>query len=79
MQVVIANATFREGLFAEISYKGIEWAEVSYDDVEGIFVLTIFAPGGSEDKYVFPLTDVQEALESAKRGIGVLGHEEETG
>jgi hypothetical protein len=74
MEVVIANATYREGLFADIGYKDIYWAMVSYDAASSTFIVEVFAPPGGEDKYVFPLEEVQEALERAKQKLMELGY-----
>lgn len=73
MEVVIANDS-RDELFADIGFEHYYWAEVIYDTSQRTFVITIFKPPEEGDQYIFRLSDVQEALERAKRRLMERGY-----
>ncbi len=78
MDVVIASNVYSDELWAEICYEHFYWAEVKYDKAKNDFVLTIFSPLDGADRQAFSLSDVQQALERAKKRLVELGYGSET-
>jgi hypothetical protein len=78
MRVVITSDTEREDLFAELWYDDEQWAEITADTSSRSFRIEIFAPH-SPASYVFPLADLQQAIEEAKGRLVAMGYPRGTG
>ena len=73
MEVVIADDAEHEDLFADIGDEKMYWGRVIYDRATERFMLSIFYFAG-KDEYVFPLGEVQTALERARKRLTELGY-----
>ena len=75
MEVVIADDAEHEELFADIGDEKVYWGRVIYDHATQRFMLTIFHHP-DQDQYVFPLSEVQIALEEARQRLIEMGYGE---
>ena len=77
MEIVIANDTERENLFAEVHAEGQVWAEVIYDDSKGRYVLTLFSQPQSDGSWrALELDAALDALIQAKARLIERGYPE---
>jgi hypothetical protein len=75
MEVVIADDAEHEDLFGDIGDEKMYWGRVIYDRATERFMLTIFHHP-DQDQYVFPLSEVQSALEEARKRLTERGYGE---
>jgi hypothetical protein len=77
MEIVIANDTERENLFAEVHAVGQAWAEVIYDDLKRCYVLTLFSERAPDRGWIaLELDAALEALVRAKARLIERGYPE---
>lgn len=65
-RITIASLPDREYLVAEISYDGMQWAEISMETDE---IMTQFYPHPRNEVWEFPYTEARNILEKAKNKL----------
>jgi hypothetical protein len=68
--ISIASLPDRKQLVAEISYQGIQWAEIAQETDE---ITVQFYPHPKQDYWEFPLEDILSILEKAKKKLLDMG------
>lgn len=69
-RITIASLPDRENLVAEITYDGIEWAEISQETAQ---MVVQFYPHPHRKIWEFPIDEALSALEDAKKRLLKMG------
>jgi hypothetical protein len=66
MEVEVVSDDHREGIFVEIGYRNVIWAQICYDGASEQYLLSVGTHPKVPRTFTLPLDEMVEALKQAK-------------